>query len=128
MTEETYDPLVWVRPCDDPDAVPSQILRANFDPSKHVRCFDVEVKPVADDDDSEGSDLELSDPVEEREFPRVGDLVQWESQGALQLPEAAVLARLDEAEGELYGFIEGSDTGIPFDQLVLVERAEDTEE
>lgn len=52
---------------------------------------------------------------------RVGDLVQWESQGVLQFPRAVTVLGFTE-DGE-WVFVEGSETGLPVSQLTLVESA-----
>lgn len=51
----------------------------------------------------------------------VGDLVQWESQGALQL-EKPTRVRAVSPDG-LWVALEGSTTGIPMDQVIVQERA-----
>lgn len=47
---------------------------------------------------------------------KVGDYIQWESQGVLRLPVARRLSRL--SEDGAWAWVEGSDTGIPADQLI----------
>lgn len=54
---------------------------------------------------------------------RVGDLIQWEIDGALQM-EAPMRVRLvQEFEGAEYVAVEGHETGIPMTQVVVEERA-----
>ncbi|MFM5954374.1 MAG: hypothetical protein ACKOPE_08750 [Novosphingobium sp.] len=53
---------------------------------------------------------------------RVGDLVQWEIDGVLQM-EAPMRVRLvQEVDGIEYVAVEGSETGIPMEQVVVQER------
>jgi hypothetical protein len=52
---------------------------------------------------------------------RVGDMVQWESQGSLALNSARRLTGFSD-DGE-WAFLEGSPTGIPAGELRLVEKA-----
>ena len=55
--------------------------------------------------------------------PEVGDLVQVEIGGALQLPKPARVRALQEHEGQQWVFIEGSETGIPVAQIVVDKKA-----
>jgi hypothetical protein len=48
--------------------------------------------------------------------PRVGDYVQWESQGTLKLPKPLRVRGFSD-DGK-WAFLEGSNTGIPADQLI----------
>jgi hypothetical protein len=50
--------------------------------------------------------------------PMIGDTVQWESQGVLQLPVPRRIRALSE-DGE-WAFIDGSNTGIPVKELTVV--------
>jgi hypothetical protein len=52
---------------------------------------------------------------------RVGDLIQWESAGELKL-ERPTRVRLVSADGQ-YVAIDGSETGIPMDQVIVETRA-----
>ncbi len=68
--------------------------------------------------DREDSDEgELDD--EELPTPKVGDWVQWESQGVLQLPEPKRIREVHE-DGQ-WAFLEGSNTGVPMNQLTVVD-------
>lgn len=51
--------------------------------------------------------------------PKVGDYVQWESQGTLQFREPARVLRLS-TDGT-YAFVEGTATGLPVQQLICAE-------
>lgn len=52
--------------------------------------------------------------------PKVGDYVQWESGGMLQLPEPR---RVTSISGDgAYAFVEGSSTGLPSRELTLQEK------
>lgn len=52
---------------------------------------------------------------------KVGDLIQWESHGALQL-EKPMRVRLVSDDGQ-WVVVEGSETGIPMNEVVVEERA-----
>jgi hypothetical protein len=52
---------------------------------------------------------------------KVGDYIQWESQGVLRMPEAKKLVRF---EGE-FAFVEGSLTGIPIGEVIPAEAPEE---
>lgn len=52
----------------------------------------------------------------ERHKPLVGEKVQWERNYMLLMPEARILERISE-DGK-WGFVEGSPTGIPYDELI----------
>ncbi len=52
--------------------------------------------------------------------PSVGDLVQWELQGAVQFPEPRRLAGI--SDDGLWAFVEGSQTGVPFAELTIAEK------
>jgi hypothetical protein len=51
---------------------------------------------------------------------RVGDIIQWESQGALQF-EKPMRVRLVSDDGQ-WAVVEGSDTGIPMSEVIVQER------
>ncbi len=51
--------------------------------------------------------------------PAIGDYVQWESQGVLQFPEPRRIRGFSDDGG--WVFLEGSGTGVPADQLTVVE-------
>jgi len=53
----------------------------------------------------------------------VGDLVQIEIAGALQLPEPKRVRAIQEYEGQDWVFIDGSETGFEMNQVVLQDSA-----
>lgn len=57
---------------------------------------------------------------------RVGDLVQWESQGVLQFPEP-LRVRLVTDDGEWIA-VDGSETGIPMNEVIVEKRTAETRE
>jgi hypothetical protein len=57
------------------------------------------------------------------EGARVGDLIQWEIDGVLQMETPMRVRLVDEVEGRQWVAVEGSETGIPMDQVTLIERA-----
>lgn len=54
----------------------------------------------------------------------VGDYVQWESQGALQFPTPKRIREF--SEDFKWAFVEGSNTGVPINQLAKAEPPEDS--
>jgi hypothetical protein len=53
---------------------------------------------------------------------KVGDNVQWESQGVLRMPSAKKISNF--SEDGTFAFVEGSPTGIPIGQLISAESPE----
>jgi hypothetical protein len=54
--------------------------------------------------------------------PKVGDWVQCEIKGILQMPEARKLLRIEnDEERGIFGFVEGQNGGIPYRDLIKVE-------
>ena len=51
-----------------------------------------------------------------KKHPQVGDLVQWLSQGSFRFRKAKKLLAIS-PDGQ-YGFVEGTNTGLPIDQLI----------
>jgi hypothetical protein len=64
------------------------------------------------------ANLVKSDTLSDKPLPIVGDFVQWESQGALQLPEARKVSGLSD-DGQ-FVFVEGTSTGLPVGEVVVV--------
>lgn len=68
--------------------------------------------------------IDGSDDEEDDKIPaEIGDLVQWESGGILQFPTARRVIKFSE-DGE-FAHVEGSNTGLPIDELEVIERAAD---
>jgi hypothetical protein len=55
--------------------------------------------------------------------PKVGDYVQWQSQGVLQFESPKRVQSL--SEDGVYAFVEGSNTGLPVNDLIVEERPAD---
>lgn len=53
----------------------------------------------------------------------VGDLIQWEADGVLRLPKPVTVRAIQEADGNSWVFVEGSETGIPMEQVVIEQKA-----
>lgn len=55
-----------------------------------------------------------------------GDLVQWQSQGVLQFPQPRKVENLQTTyiggKEARYVFVEGTTTGIPIEQVILMKR------
>jgi hypothetical protein len=57
--------------------------------------------------------------------PKIGDYVQWESGGVLQLPGPKRVRAL--SDDGAYAFVEGSSTGLPVKDLIIEDRPESPE-
>ncbi|EHL24155.1 hypothetical protein KYG_04225 [Acidovorax sp. NO-1] len=73
--------------------------------------------PSGMSDDHPGSDAPQAE---------VGDVVQWELNGALQFPAPRKIVAKHEHEGRWWAQIEGSLTGVPLDQLTVVMKHKGT--
>lgn len=67
-------------------------------------------------------------PVKEANKPsfggaRVGDLIQWEIDGVLQMETPMRVRLVQEVEGVEYVAVEGHEAGIPMNQVIVEERA-----
>jgi hypothetical protein len=72
-------------------------------------------------DASAGKGLEDADEVPDESEIEIGDLVQWEASGVLRMAKPAVVRAL--SEDKAWAFVEGSDTGIPMEELLLEQKA-----
>lgn len=73
------------------------------------------------DDASESESPDAGGSIVTYGEARVGDLVQWESGGVLQLQTPLRVRHV--AENGEWVFVEGSETGIPMDEVVVEKRA-----
>lgn len=55
---------------------------------------------------------------------KVGDLIQWETSGALQLEKPTRVRLIQTIDGIEYVAVEGHETGIPMSEVIVEERAE----
>lgn len=69
-----------------------------------------------------GSESKAED--EGKKKPQIGDWIQWEHNGILGLPQSKKLVRFSE-DGQ-FGFVEGSNTGLPVAELISAEPPEQT--
>ena len=75
--------------------------------------------PILQSSDHEDDEEDFKKDVE----IEVGDLVQWESDGVLQLPSPQIVRALQEYEsGDVWVFIEGSETGLPMEEIIIEEK------
>lgn len=58
---------------------------------------------------------------------KVGDLVQWEMEGNLQLAEAARVRAVQTHDGKEWVFVDGSETGLPMEQVIVEKQGPDQE-
>jgi hypothetical protein len=54
-----------------------------------------------------------------------GDMIQWESRGAFVFQEPQKVSYTHNSDMGIYVFVEGTATGIPIDQVVLIKEAKD---
>lgn len=54
----------------------------------------------------------------------VGDLVQWEASGVLRMEKPSRVRAIQEHEGASWVFVDGSETGIPMEEIVLEQKGE----
>lgn len=59
-----------------------------------------------------------------KDEPEIGDLVQWEVGGVLRLESPRRVRAKQEHEGSWWIFVEDSETGIPMDEVSVIERIE----
>lgn len=60
----------------------------------------------------------------EREEPTIGDFIQVEIDGALALEKPAKVRAIKDHEGQKWVFVEGSETGIPMEQVVVEQKGQ----
>lgn len=63
-------------------------------------------------------------PSDSKTKVEIGDLVQWESNGVLQLSVPTRVRQIQEYEGGSWIFIEGSETGIPMSEVSVIEKGQ----
>lgn len=108
------------------DVLESELITyRNFNPNS-VAGFVKDLRDTLDYAGLSGKDaLEPNDDAGEGSEwvrPKVGDYVQWESQGTLQFPAAKRIQAL--SDDGLYAFVEGSSTGLPVRDLLIEQRPE----
>jgi len=59
---------------------------------------------------------------------RKGDMVQWECRGSFIFPTPKKVEKVIESDSGTYVFVEGTSTGIPVEQIILIEKAEAEED
>lgn len=133
--QEIYDRYDGRLPSEE--ALRSYLLRANFqnvaiNPVIHSygetfryleqeKAFESGGSVVDQEPESNGQDDErVEDPSIAFGGARVGDLIQWESQGALQL-EKPTRVRFVSDDGNWVA-VDGSETGIPMSEVIVQER------
>ncbi|MEP7363217.1 MAG: hypothetical protein ABI972_08175 [Acidobacteriota bacterium] len=72
---------------------------------------------------NEGSGADGERLDEEIEQPAVGDYVQWECYGQIQFPEPRRIRAF--SDDEAYAFVDGSNTGLPVDELTIMQTPTD---
>ena len=64
---------------------------------------------------------------EERAEPELGDFIQWEVSGVLQMEAPRRMRGKKEHDGSWWVFVEGSETGIPMEEAIIVEKAKQSD-
>ncbi len=117
------------------DGLINYLNREGFNPSVVNRAANAFLdtaayleKERASDSHGRDSDGSAESPVSgasenapDRPAARIGDLVQWESQGAWQLEEPRRVCSIS-GDGH-WAFLEGSNTGVPMAELIVEEAA-----
>jgi hypothetical protein len=109
-----------------PSSIVTEIDNQIKNKNKEVEFYDNQIKKVLESKDETGISEEIDDvtglKIGEKFIPeeiKIGDKVQWTSQGADQFAEPRKIKSISE-DGE-YAFVEGSDTGIPVKELSITE-------
>jgi len=109
-----------------PASIATEIDNQIKDKIKEVEFYDNQIKKVIESKDETGISEEIDDVTGlkfgEQITPKevkIGDEVQWTSQGADQFAEPRKIKSISE-DGK-YAFVEGSDTGIPVAELSVTE-------
>lgn len=55
-----------------------------------------------------------------------GDMVQWDSRGTFVFPQPRKVTNVNDSAHGIYVFVEGSGTGIPIEQIVVMKRTGDS--
>jgi hypothetical protein len=112
--------------------VRAYLLKRGFSPATvdaPIRAYRDTLELVADADaiyNANGAELgaapetDLSPPPE----AAVGDTVQWEAGGVLRMEAPRKVRAIREHEGSKWVFVDGSETGIPMDEVIIEKRAD----
>jgi len=71
---------------------------------------------------SSGDEDKLKHEGKKDDIPLVGDLIQWEANGVLQMETPRRVRAIREHEGAQWVFVEGSETGIPMAEVIIEKR------
>lgn len=109
-----------------PSSIVTEIDNQIKNKNKEVEFYDNQIKKVLESKDETGISEEIDDVTGlkfgEQITPKevkIGDEVQWTSQGTDQFAEPRKIKSISE-DGK-YAFVEGSDTGIPVSELSVTE-------
>jgi hypothetical protein len=94
----------------------AEIVAEFKDTAAYAGLYEPAIIPV-----SGGGKLHLINPSAEEEIG-VGDLVQVEVNGALALEKPDRVRAIQEHDGRRWAFVESSTTGIPMEQVTLIEK------
>ena len=92
-------------------------LRVFDDAIRYAQCSSHDKKSDAD---SNGAALTNSPPPNAQ--IEIGDLVQWEVDGVLRLERPTAVRAIQEQEGQEWAFVDGSETGIRMEELILDQK------
>lgn len=92
-----------------------------------LRVFDDALSYAAPPKSDKNSDSKLPpDGKKDEEAPKidVGDFIQWETGGVLGFDRPKAVRAIQDREGEVWVFVEGSETGIPMEEAILDQKAQ----
>lgn len=111
-----------------PSSIAAEIDNQIKEKNKEVQFYDNQIKKVIESKDETGISEEVDDltglKIGKEFVPKevkIGDEIQWTSQGADQFVEPKKIKSISE-NGE-YAFVEGSDTGIPINEISVTKAA-----
>lgn len=78
---------------------------------------------ISEPDEEKASTPNGDNSLKIEDLAKVGDLVQVEIDGVLQLAKPTRVRAVQEHEGQTWVFVEGSETGIPMGQINVIERS-----
>lgn len=94
------------------------LINKGFSPSAAIKAAEAYLATMGVDDGGTSGYNEDEDEGDDG-LPNIGDFVQWESQGVLQFKEPKRLREI--SEDGAWGFVEGSNTAAPMDELSVAE-------
>lgn len=106
------------------DAIKSHLVVEKKFNESAVKGFLDDYKQTIDFAELSKSDSISKEEEREEESPNieVGDLVQWELEGVFQFEKPKVVRAIKQLDGTDWIFVEGSETGVPMNQVILEQK------